>query len=58
MIYGCQTIRKTNSYFENKDIGMVASDSIFSNNKDIRNLYKDGYPKDGYIFNDLPKIII
>ena len=47
-------LEKQIPYFENKDIGMVASDSIFfSNNKDIRNLYKDGYPKDGYIFNDL-----
>ena len=47
-------LEKQIPYFENDEIGMIASDSIFfSNNKDIRNLYKDGYPKEGYIFNDL-----
>lgn len=47
-------LEKQVPYFENEEIGMIASDSIFfSKNKDLRNLYKDGYPKEGYIFNDL-----
>lgn len=47
-------LEKQIPYFENPEIGIVASDSVFfSDNKDIRNLYKDGYPKDGYIFEDL-----
>lgn len=49
-----EKLEKQIPYFENQEIGIVASDSIFfSDNKDIRNLYKDGYPKDGYIFDDL-----